>query len=119
MTSLDSEVVRTIDKFQWRELQYLKVQIADGIGFRGPLGHCGRIRGSSPSNIDFKVKKKKNTKGLIKKTMFIIMLNLADNQVAYIKGCIRPLKAQKVVSNIYETRSLSKHSLHLPQRLHV
>ena len=41
MTSLDGEGVRTIDKFQWRELQYLKIQIGDGVGFCGPLEHCG------------------------------------------------------------------------------
>jgi hypothetical protein len=41
MTSLDGEGVRAIDKFQWRELQYLKIQIGDGVGFREPLEHCG------------------------------------------------------------------------------
>lgn len=51
--------------------------------------------------------KKRKTKTHIKKAMFIIILNLADNQLAYINGCKRSLEAWKVVCNIYEARSLS------------
>ena len=44
MASLEAEDARVIDKFN--ELQSLEVQIGDGIGFRGPLRHCGQIQGS-------------------------------------------------------------------------
>ena len=52
---------------------------------------------TSSSNVDFKVKK----------VMFIIGLNLADNQCAYIKSCKGYAKAWKTLCNIYETKNFS------------
>ena len=43
----------------------------------------------------------------VKKTMSIIVLNLGDNQLAYIKSCKGPAEEWKELCNIHETKSLS------------
>lgn len=40
--------------------------------------------------------------------MFIIGLNLADNQIVHIKSCKGPTEAWKTICNIHEMKSLSK-----------
>lgn len=43
----------------------------------------------------------------VKMTMSIINLNLADNQLAYIKNCKGPTEAWNILCNIHETKNLS------------
>ena len=58
-----------------------------------------------PSNVDPKVLKKYPR--CMKKAISIIGLNLADNQVVYIKSCKGPVEAWKILCNIHEPKSLS------------
>jgi hypothetical protein len=58
-----------------------------------------------PSNADPKVLMEYQRR--VKKAMSIIMLNLADNQLAHIKSCKGPAEAWKILCNIHETKSLS------------
>lgn len=43
---------------KWSELQYLEVHIRDGVNFRWPLGHCGRIWRNSTFQGWFKCKER-------------------------------------------------------------
>ena len=60
---------------------------------------------TSLSNANPKVLKKYQR--CVKKTMFIINIDLADNQLVQIKSCKGPAEAWKILCNIYETNSLS------------
>ena len=59
----------------------------------------------SPSNVDPKVLK--DYQRHVKKAMFIIGFNLADNQLAHIKNWKGPVEAWKTLCNIHETKNLS------------
>jgi hypothetical protein len=58
-----------------------------------------------PSNADPKMKKEYERR--VRKAISVIGLNLANNQLAYIKSCKGPAEAWKTVCNIHETKSLS------------
>ena len=55
------------------------------------LGHCRQILEASPSNADPEELKKYQRR--VKKTMFIIGLNLVENQFVHIKNCKGHAKA--------------------------
>lgn len=43
----------------------------------------------------------------LKKIMFIVDINLMDNQLVHIKSCKGPAEVWKILCNIYETKNLS------------
>ena len=55
-----------------------------------------------PSNMESKVLKEYQRR--VKKAMSIIVLNLADNQLAHVKSCKRPTEAWNILCNILFVR---------------
>jgi hypothetical protein len=74
-------------------------------GLHGPLGHCRHIQEDSSFQCGSKILKEYQR--CVKKAMFIISLNLADNQLAHLKSCKRRAGAWKTFCNIHEAKILS------------
>jgi hypothetical protein len=104
MASFEDESAKTIDKFHEKMFNLWKFKIEM---LSASMDFWDIIDGSEeapPSNADPKVKKKYERR--VRKAMFVIGLNLADNQLAHIKSC-GSTEAWKTLCNIHETKSLS------------
>ena len=105
MASFESEASRVIDKFNGENFNFWKFKIEMLLAFMDLWDIVDISEEALPSNADSKVLKEYQIH--IKNPMFIIALNLADNQLAYIKSYKQFAEACKTLHNILETKSLS------------
>lgn len=85
MASFEDDGARVIDKFNGENFNLGKFKLEMGLGFIDPWSIVEESEAPPPSNVDPKAKKEYE-KG-VKKTMSIIVLKLADNQLARIRSC--------------------------------
>ena len=105
MAYLESEAVRVIDKFQGEKFSLWKFKMEMALASVDLWDIVDGSEKAPPSNADPKVLKEYQRR--VKKAMSIIVLNLADNQLAHVKSCKGPAEAWKILCNIHETKSLS------------
>jgi hypothetical protein len=101
----ESEAARIIDKLNGKKINLWKFKIEMLSAFMNLWDIVDGSKEPPPSNANRKVLKEYQQ--YVKKTMSIIVLNLADNQLAYIKSCKGPVEAWNKLCNIHKTKSLS------------
>ena len=105
MVSFEGESVKTIYKFHGEKFNLRKFKIEM---LSASMDLWDIIVGSveaPPSNADPKVKNVYERR--VRKAISVIGLNLADNQLAYIKSCKGPAESWKTLCNIHKTKNLS------------
>ena len=105
MTSLEDEGTRVMDKFNKENFSFWKFKLE--MGFRlvsiDLWGIVDKSEEAPPSNIDRKSKKEYQRHV---KYIFIIIVNLVDNQLAYIRSHKGLAEARKALCNIHKTKNL-------------
>ena len=105
MAYLESEAARVIDKFHGEKFSLWKFKMEMALASVDLWDIVDGSEKAPPSDADPKVLKEYQRR--VKKAMSIIVLNLADNQLAHVKSCKGPAEAWKILCNIHETKSLS------------
>jgi hypothetical protein len=105
MAYLESEAARIIDKFHGEKFSLWKFKMEMALASVDLWDIVDGSEKAPPSDADPKVLKEYQRR--VKKAMSIIVLNLADNQLAHVKSCKGPAEAWKILCNIHETKSLS------------
>jgi hypothetical protein len=91
MTSFESKATRIIDKFNGRKFNLWKFKIKILLASMDLWDIVDGCEEPPPSNADSKMLKEYQKR--VKKDMFIIGFNLADNQLGYIKSFKGPVEA--------------------------
>ena len=105
MASFESEATKIINKFNGGNFNLWKFKIEMLLASMNIWDIVDGAMETPPSNADSKVLKEYQRR--VKKTISIIGLNLAGNQLARINGNKKPLEILTTFFNIHETKNLS------------
>ena len=100
MASFESEAARIIDKFNGGKCNHWKLKIKTLLASMDLWNIMDGSKEPPPFNANSKMLKEYQIR--IKKAIFIIGLNLEDNQLANIKSCKRPIEGWKILCNIHK-----------------
>lgn len=107
MASFENKDVRIVIKFNEENFNLLRFKLEMGLIFIGFWGIVDVSKEPSPSNVETNIRK--NFKMFTSMAIFIVALNLVENQLTHIKSCKRPTEAWKTLCDIRKTRNLSNN----------